>query len=762
MATVYSPSYVLLIKSAGNIYWQIDTLLSANCTLVTQAGVGQATFSIADPSGFISEQVQPHAMQAITLWITNRWGQWGPAWAGYVDEVHRVSDPKQGELISVKATSPLKLWEISTLSSSYAQTIGRAYTQNVSASAVLQLSCIAVNYPLGLLTIDPVADSGSGIWPQGLQQAFVNPEAQTWSAVMQSLLANSGLEWFFDERGFSYWRQVGYHNAPVGNVYRSVLEEDIIQADLAESDTSVATTVEVRYNTGSSYTQYVSAEAQAPDAMIAHLRERRLVVYTPWIIDNKAAAQYLAEVLVEQYAANVLVGSVTIPADPYFQIGTVIDVPALKQRGSGGRSSAAFRDPRTGVTRYYLSSVTYQLQWNGPWTMTLGLSYGRAPGQSSPYMDGLGTILNPTTGRAVGRFNTAVYPKATYEDVAAAKGGTGSQLPSSGPLLQTDPRNPNKYLNPFTIVSLPSLPKGQVAVDPRVFPAARALRIDRADGSLIQSNAPGGIFVVVSSTQVFDNAPAPIGTVGSGNILFVNSSRDTVGYVTVIKYGAGGPASQPGQPATAPSPLGPPVLAGGVPTVPNGLFALTLPIAGMNPITGYTQGFGATGVGAESNWYAITKNPAYPDVAHFHPGVDIPASFGTPILSATPGTVLFWGWTETASGAAIPGLPVSEFGIVVVIQCGDYDFFYAHQADPSAYAQYRKLVSVGQSVTAGAQIGWVDSTGNVQPPGPAGAHLHFGLFHCANGPHFPKWDMSADEWVDPTFYLQGQAFDPYS
>jgi hypothetical protein len=55
-------------------------------------------------------------------------------------------------------------------------------------------------------------------------------------------------------------------------------------------------------------------------------------------------------------------------------VGTVIQVPSMSKAGGNGY--------------YYIASVTYQLDWGGQWLMTLGLSYGRAPNQSFPYING--------------------------------------------------------------------------------------------------------------------------------------------------------------------------------------------------------------------------------------------------------------------------------------------------------------------------------------------------------------------------------------
>src|SRR5256714_12510549 len=103
--------------------------------------------------------------------------------------------------------------------------------------------------------------------------------------------------------------------------------------------------------------------------MVGPLRTRRLVVYAPWIL-TKPAAQYLAQVLYLQYAAGVAQASVTIPADPLIEVGSLVDVPAL---GVGG------------TTRYYVTSITAQLNWGQAWVYTLTLTHGRAPGESFPY-----------------------------------------------------------------------------------------------------------------------------------------------------------------------------------------------------------------------------------------------------------------------------------------------------------------------------------------------------------------------------------------
>jgi murein DD-endopeptidase MepM/ murein hydrolase activator NlpD len=84
----------------------------------------------------------------------------------------------------------------------------------------------------------------------------------------------------------------------------------------------------------------------------------------------------------------------------------------------------------------------------------------------------------------------------------------------------------------------------------------------------------------------------------------------------------------------------------------------------------------------------------------FHAGQDIGAAMGTPILAATAGTVAYAGWE-------------SGYGNYTCIDRGSgFATCYGHQS--------KIMVSVGQVVTQGQQIGLVGSTGNSTGP-----HLHF-------------------------------------
>ena len=84
-----------------------------------------------------------------------------------------------------------------------------------------------------------------------------------------------------------------------------------------------------------------------------------------------------------------------------------------------------------------------------------------------------------------------------------------------------------------------------------------------------------------------------------------------------------------------------------------------------------------------------------------HSGLDITAASGTPVKSAAAGKVV----SMNRSGGA--------YGLHVVVQhSGGVYTLYAHLSAIT--------VSVGQSVSAGQQVGRVGSTGNS-----GGPHLHF-------------------------------------
>ncbi len=111
------------------------------------------------------------------------------------------------------------------------------------------------------------------------------------------------------------------------------------------------------------------------------------------------------------------------------------------------------------------------------------------------------------------------------------------------------------------------------------------------------------------------------------------------------------------------------------------------------PVPGFTS---------TSSAYGWRIHPIY-GTRKFHAGEDIPADSGVPILAAQSGTVTTAGW-------------VSGYGNYTVINHGGGVMTaYGHQS--------AILVSVGQTVSKGEQIGRVGSTGNSTGP-----HLHFEVY----------------------------------
>lgn len=91
-----------------------------------------------------------------------------------------------------------------------------------------------------------------------------------------------------------------------------------------------------------------------------------------------------------------------------------------------------------------------------------------------------------------------------------------------------------------------------------------------------------------------------------------------------------------------------------------------------------------------------------------HEGVDFVCKAGTPVKAAHSGTVRFVG-------------TIGNYGNYIGLQHDKgYGTGYAHLS--------RFNVSVGQRVNEGDVIGYAGYTGNVYPPGPAGAHLHFNFY----------------------------------
>ena len=136
----------------------------------------------------------------------------------------------------------------------------------------------------------------------------------------------------------------------------------------------------------------------------------------------------------------------------------------------------------------------------------------------------------------------------------------------------------------------------------------------------------------------------------------------------------------------------------GVWSLPSADAHWTMPVSGGQ----VTQAFGPTPLALEPG--RTFNGIAY---AHFHDGVDIAAPFGTPVVAAAPGQVIFAG--HLADGAMV----------VLIAHIGGYVSEYAHLDDRVSLP-----VRAGDVVQQGQVIGRIGLTGLTTGP-----HLHLQTWH---------------------------------
>jgi len=505
----FSPSYDLTISrknpKAGTrgqpdtLSWQLRTLSEFQGLLATTNTSSQATITLHDPTGAVMDTVAPQAMDAIIVRLRNRRGVWAGAWAGYVDECREIHDPAQGRVVTLKCRGPFKKWEVGRQSAGDVRALAMAGMRNVAGAEVVRYSARAVGYNPVNITFDPIADSGTGLYPSIAQSTMTNPDQQTWSAPVQQMLASSGLEFFFDEDGYGHYRRMGFLGAfdalgrPIQKHVPQIALEDVLHADLGTGDTDLVTSVEVRWGpfpTTQGATRAPSNPA-ATAGMVAQLGTRPLVIQAPWLL-SRAGGQWLADTLLDQYASGAATASVIVIADPdRYRVGTLVDMPGVR-RGQG-------------VTRYYISSCSYLCQWGSQWLCTLGLVYGRAPGNRFPY---IGSISAPV--------------------LTADK----NDLPQTVPLLAFDPTNDRKVINPFTVQAQPGLSVNQATSSSLPVGAVIELRQTVSGGG--QWVGPSHQYTVVAPPQGQD--PGVIGL----------QSGSGTAYATIITLGSGDNGSSTG------------------------------------------------------------------------------------------------------------------------------------------------------------------------------------------------------------------------
>lgn len=106
------------------------------------------------------------------------------------------------------------------------------------------------------------------------------------------------------------------------------------------------------------------------------------------------------------------------------------------------------------------------------------------------------------------------------------------------------------------------------------------------------------------------------------------------------------------------------------------------------------------------SYICISQGYGSYDMGSFHKGIDIAANYGSPIVAADSGRVIWAGYGFSGSG-------YGGYGNVVVIDHGNgYSSLSAHMSSVA--------VSAGQQVTKGQTIGYIGSTGDS-----TGNHCHF-------------------------------------
>lgn len=155
-------------------------------------------------------------------------------------------------------------------------------------------------------------------------------------------------------------------------------------------------------------------------------------------------------------------------------------------------------------------------------------------------------------------------------------------------------------------------------------------------------------------------------------------------------------------------------------TSPTGRRWEGLPVSG--PIT---SGFGASEAFRASNGWGE------------HNAVDIAPACGEVIRAAYPGTV------HVGFGDGVGGVDEGSLGTFVVLRHEiDGGVFYTGHA----HLLMEPLVKPGDHVEQGQAIGLVGYSGNVNPPGPAGAHLHYVVME---GVGYFNRDQGLDTFYDP-------------
>jgi len=132
-----------------------------------------------------------------------------------------------------------------------------------------------------------------------------------------------------------------------------------------------------------------------------------------------------------------------------------------------------------------------------------------------------------------------------------------------------------------------------------------------------------------------------------------------------------------------------------------------------------------------------------------HNATDIAAPCGTVIRAAWGGIV------HMTFGDGVGGTEEGSLGTFVILrhEVNGFVWFTAY-----AHLLMEAMVRIGQAVQQGEALGLVGYSGAVNPPGPAGAHLHFAVFTGVG-----YVNRTLDTFYDPESFVSGStAFETHA
>ena len=215
--------------------------------------------------------------------------------------------------------------------------------------------------------------------------------------------------------------------------------------------------------------------------------------------------------------------------------------------------------------------------------------------------------------------------------------------------------------------------------------SAMKSKTDLHIGQLLKVPPQNGLIVTVGVSDTLDSISAKYG-VTSQSIMDINQLTDptlVVGQVLILPGAKGAPIPTP-KPVSRPASSG----SSGHARTDTG--------------SGSSAGVGGSYTGGKMGWPVVGGNNYISQYYHYgHWAIDIAADYGSTVVAAASGTVIFAGWKGNGGGWQ-----------VWISHGGDLYTTYNHMSAIT--------VGAGESVGRGAQVGRIGQSGDATGP-----HLHF-------------------------------------